>query len=138
MTKEQLKQITDALTFDPKDTSITAGDLSGELERHGLLSAQYNDWYARLGKAKLQTELNIKRLKAETELAYRSGVRVPSVEGKLTEATIKALVDADKVIIEQEDLLVEIIYWYNKAANYSVAMTQRLDIIRMLQKERER
>ena len=138
ITAENFKRITDVLVFKPNDTSVKAMRLQEELERQGELSSYYNDCYARLGKYKLRMERQVKQVRAQTELDFRTNRK--KVEGieRMTDATVKACVETDPEVCAAEDLLVEITWWYNQASNYSLAMSQRLDIMRMLQREKDR
>jgi len=138
ITKAQFDTIITTLAFDRNDTTVRAVSLQDELERQGMLSARYSDLYARLGKYKLKMERQVKATRANIELEYREGARTKSNIVKMTDATIKACVESDLIVNAAEDLLIEITWWYNRAANYALAMNQRIDIMRMLQKEKSR
>ena len=138
LTKEVFDKIVSALEFRKSDTSVKAANLFNELERQGELAAYYRDCYARLGRYKMRVERQVKAIRAKAELECRVGQRAIRGITKMTDATVKACVEADEEVAESEDLLVEVTWWYNQAANYALAMEQRIDIIRMLQKEKDR
>lgn len=138
ITLDKFKMITSALEFNRDDASVRASLLSDELERHGALAAYYYDLYSRLGKYKLKAERQVKEMRAKVELEYRTGQRTNSNIAKMTEGTIKSLVETDTDVVAEEDLLIEVVSWYNRAANFATAMTQRIDLMRMLVRERER
>lgn len=138
VTLEKFKNITSGLAFNSDDAVVKLGNLVEELEKHGALAYYYYDLYSRLGKFKLKVERQVKETRMRVELEYRSGIRVNKSIPKITEGAIKALVETDADVIAEEDLLIEVISWYNRAANFATAMTQRIDLLRMLQKEKER
>lgn len=138
LTAENFQKIVEALQFKQSDTAVKAAELFAELERQGMLAAHYKDLYARLGRYKLKVERQVKFLRGKVELEYRKGGKTVAGISKMTDATVKACVEIDEEVCESEDLLIEVTWWYNQAANYSLAMDQRMDIMRMLQKEKER
>jgi len=138
LTADAFQKIVGVLQFNQSDTGVKSAQLFEELERQGTLSSHYKDLYARLGRYKLKVERQVKYVRGKVELEYRRGKK--SVDGiaKMTDAMVKACVEVDQEVCESEDLLIEATWWYNQAANYSLAMDQRMDIMRMLQKEKDR
>lgn len=138
ITAEKFKLITSGLNFNTDDAVVNGANLEEELTRHGAIAAYYYDLYSRLGKYKLKVDRQVKEVRMQVELDYRTGKRAAEGMPKITESAVKALVETDKDVRAEEDLLIEVISWYNRAANFATAMTQRIDLMRMLQKEKER
>jgi hypothetical protein len=138
MTADTFHRIVEVLQFNQQDTAVKAAQLFDELERQGILSSHYKDLYARLGRCKLKVERQVKYVRGKVELEYRRKIKTIDGIAKMTDATVKACVEVDEEVCESEDLLIEVTWWYNQAANYAMAMDQRMDIMRMLQKEKDR
>ena len=73
-------------------------------------------------------------MRAQVELEYRSGARGDANEKK-TEASVKALVETDPDVDTAEKIEIEAVYWYNVCSNYYNAMSQRMDLIKIIHKD---
>ena len=88
----------------------------------------------RSGRLKLLAERQVKKVRAQVELEYRSGARGDANEKK-TEASVKALVETDPDVDMAEKIEIEAVYWYNFCSNYYNAMSQRMDLIKIIHKD---
>lgn len=130
-TREQLDAIVSALSFDERDTWVKREEIDQALESQPVLQHKYSDIWARMSRYKVRAERQVKLVRARAELDYRNGTKPIPPALKQTDATIKALVEADPEVNEAELLLADVTYYANIASNYASAMNERLDIIRM-------
>lgn len=132
MTTDAIRTLFKSILLNPDDATVTA-DLSYERSRQGELTMRYGHVWAKAGRMRQQAERQVKRVRAQVELEYRSGKREPPV--KITEASIKAMVDSADEVEDAEEAYAEATYWYNISANYDRAISQRMELIRYMQQE---
>ncbi len=135
MNAEAIRALFNSLPLDPGDATVTS-DLASERSRQGELTMRYGHIWAQAGRMRQKAERQVKRVRAQVELEYRQGTRQPPV--KITEASIKAMVDSAQDVEDAEEAYAEATYWYNISANYDRAISQRMDLIRYLQQEQYR
>lgn len=134
LTLETIKTIFSNVEMDRDDAIVLRDNLNAEVDKQGEMTMRYGFLWAQSGKLKLLAERQVKKVRAQVELEYRSGVRGDIAEKK-TEAGIKAMVESD-VDVEMAELIeVEAVYWYNVCLNYYNAISQRMDLIRIIHKD---
>lgn len=117
-----------------KDIHPNKYDLDGECEKQSNL---YFDYMEELSKAKTERDrakIKLKQLSAVIELEYRKN---PPKEIKITESVIESLVQTDKRVKEQEEILIkmnEIVFTLENAVEAikcKKSMIQELDSLWM-------
>lgn len=131
---ETIKTVFSQIQFNKDDGVVVRSNFNLEVDRQGGLTIEYGYIWAQAGKMKLKAERQVKMVRAQVELEYRSGERGNPNEKK-TEASIKALVETDADVVMAEKILIEATYWYNIATNYDKAISQRMDLIRIISKD---
>jgi len=131
---DTLKTVFENVAFNQDDGTINRDNFNAEVDRQGQLTMHYGFIWAQAGKLKLLAERQVKKVRAQVELEYRSGARGDANEKK-TEASIKALVETDPDVDMAEKIEIEATYWYNFCNNYYNAMSQRMDLIKIIHKD---
>ena len=134
LSMETLKTVFENIAFKQEDGTVVRDNLNAEVDKQGQLTMHYGFIWAQAGKLKLLAERQVKKVRAQVELEYRSGVRGDANEKK-TEASVKALVETDPDVDMAEKIEIEAVYWYNVCSNYYNAMSQRMDLIKIIHKD---
>jgi len=131
---DALKTVFSNMAFNQDDGTVVRDNFNAEVDKQGQLTMHYGFIWAQAGKLKLTAERQVKKVRAQVELEYRSGARGDANEKK-TEASIKALVETDPDVDMAEKIEIEAVYWYNVCSNYYNAMSQRMDLIKIIHKD---
>lgn len=134
LSMETLKTVFSNMAFNQEDGTVVRDNLNAEVDKQGQLTMHYGFIWAQAGKLKLLAERQVKKVRAQVELEYRSGARGDANEKK-TEASVKALVETDPDVDMAEKIEIEAVYWYNMCSNYYNAMSQRMDLIKIIHKD---
>lgn len=134
LSMETLKTVFSNMAFNQDDGTVVRDNLNAEVDKQGQLTMHYGFIWAQAGKLKLLAERQVKKVRAQVELEYRSGARGDANEKK-TEASVKALVETDPDVDTAEKIEIEAVYWYNVCSNYYNAMSQRMDLIKIIHKD---
>lgn len=134
LSMETLKTVFSNMAFNQEDGTVVRDNLNAEVDKQGQLTMHYGFIWAQAGKLKLLAERQVKKVRAQVELEYRSGARGDANEKK-TEASVKALVETDPDVGMAEKIEIEAVYWYNVCSNYYNAMSQRMDLIKIIHKD---
>lgn len=134
LSMETLKTVFSNMAFNQEDGTVVRDNLNAEVDKQGQLTMHYGFIWAQAGKLKLLAERQVKKVRAQVELEYRSGARGDANEKK-TEASVKALVETDPDVDTAEKIEIEAVYWYNVCSNYYNAMSQRMDLIKIIHKD---
>lgn len=134
LSMETLKTVFSNMAFNQEDGTVVRDNLNAEVDKQGQLTMHYGFIWAQAGKLKLLAERQVKKVRAQVELEYRSGARGDANEKK-TEASVKALVETDPDVDMVEKIEIEAVYWYNVCSNYYNAMSQRMDLIKIIHKD---
>lgn len=134
LSMETLKTVFGNMAFNQEDGTVVRDNLNAEVDKQGKLTMHYGFIWAQAGKLKLLAERQVKKVRAQVELEYRSGERGDANEKK-TEASVKALVETDPDVDMAEKIEIEAVYWYNVCSNYYNAMSQRMDLIKIIHKD---
>ena len=134
LTMDTLKTVFGSMKFNQEDGTVIRDNLNAEVDKQGQLTMHYGFIWSQAGKFKLLAERQVKKVRAQVELEYRAGMRGNPNEKK-TEAAIKALVDTDDDVDMAEKVEIEAVYWYNFCSNYYNAMSQRMDLIKIIHKD---
>lgn len=134
LSMETLKTVFSNMAFNQEDGTVVRDNLNAEVDKQGQLTMHYGFIWAQAGKLKLLAERQVKKVRAQVELEYRSGERGDANEKK-TEASVKALVETDPDVGMAEKIEIEAVYWYNVCSNYYNAMSQRMDLIKIIHKD---
>ena len=134
LSMETLKTVFENMAFNQEDGTVVRDNLNAEVDKQGKLTMHYGFIWAQAGKLKLLAERQVKKVRAQVELEYRSGERGDANEKK-TEASVKALVETDPDVDMAEKIEIEAVYWYNVCSNYYNAMSQRMDLIKIIHKD---
>lgn len=134
LSMETLKTVFGNMAFNQEDGTVVRDNLNAEVDKQGKLTMHYGFIWAQAGKLKLLAERQVKKVRAQVELEYRSGERGDANEKK-TEASVKALVETDPDVDMAEKIEIEAVYWYNFCSNYYNAMSQRMDLIKIIHKD---
>lgn len=134
LSMETLKTVFENMAFNQEDGTVVRDNLNAEVDKQGQLTMHYGFIWAQAGKLKLLAERQVKKVRAQVELEYRSGERGDANEKK-TEASVKALVETDPDVDMAEKIEIEAVYWYNFCSNYYNAMSQRMDLIKIIHKD---
>ncbi len=134
LTLETIKTIFTNVEMERDDAIVSRTNLNAEVDKQGEFTMRYGFLWAQAGKLKLLAERQVKKVRAQVELEYRSGAR-GDISEKKTEGTIKALVESDADVDMAELVEIEATYWYNVCLNYHNGISQRMDLIRIIHKD---